>query len=148
MKLRSMLQHVMQEEQDLLQLESATSESTAREPASAASGPPSPSKTPPPPSSTHAASAPPAAGTYLTVAGHLGRLTLLVSARTADEFWPPAEVAPQPPPSSRRSLGLEHSLLLSTPQRDIVTVADERPLIAIVSEGGLMRYAQVRLVSG
>jgi hypothetical protein len=136
----------------LLQLESVTASSQQHAP----SGPPSPSKTPPPASSApEATNATQAAGTFLTVAAHLKRLSLLVSARTAEEFWPPSEVTSQR--TERRSLsvshstslhGRRHSLLLSTPNREVVTVGDERPLVTLVSEGGLMRYAQVRVWLG
>lgn len=113
------------------------------------SGPPSPSKSPPvppgsnrAPSSTHAGTTAPAAGTFLTVAGHLKRLAVIVTCRTADEFWPPADVAP-PPDERRCSLGAEHSMLLGAKSRDPMAVGSERPVISIVSEGGLIKFNQV-----
>jgi hypothetical protein len=82
-------------------------------------------------------------GTFLTVVGHLGRLSVHVSSRTASEFWPPADVAPQP--SSVASLAVEHSLLKALLPSQGVMVGEERPLISIVTEGALLRYSQVPL---
>lgn len=66
------------------------------------------------------------------------------SCRAADEFWPPSDVAP--PPDTQLSLGAEHSLLLQPRAlKPGVTLGDERPVISIVAEGGLLSYGQVRL---
>eukprot|EP00892_Ulva_mutabilis_P007576 jgi/Ulvmu1/5190/UM021_0207.1 len=80
----------------------------------------------------------PNASVYLRVSAHLGRLALHVSARAADEFWPPLEVSQVP---IMATADRNASLLTEVPE-DIQMIGDERPLISIVAEGGLLRYQQ------
>lgn len=82
----------------------------------------------------------PNASVYLRVSAHLGRLALHASARASDEFWPPPEISQAP---SRTSVDRNVSLLTDVPE-DVQMIGDERPLISIVAEGGLLRYQQVR----
>jgi hypothetical protein len=77
----------------------------------------------------------------LSVAAHLGRLTLHASARVGKECWPPTDVAP--PPSTPPNVIAEHSLVAASAPES-AQVGDERPLIAIVAEGGLLSYKQAR----
>lgn len=129
--------HILQDEA-LLQVSSHTDSSVAH-----TSDPPTPSQTPPPGSTaseTQGAPSQHAAGTYMTIAGHLGRLAVLVSCRTAEEFWPPTSAAQ---PCRARSVKPAHSLLLTSSMQEDTMIGDERPVVALISEGGLVQYGQV-----
>lgn len=84
----------------------------------------------------------PNASVYLRLSAHLGRLALHVSARAANEFWPPPEVS-QPPSTSAVN---RNPSLLTAMHGDSYMIGDERPLISIVAEGGLLRYQQVNSI--
>lgn len=80
----------------------------------------------------------PNASIYLRISAHLGRLALHASARAADEFWPPPEISKAPTPVVDRNASS-----LTEVRDDVHMIGDERPLISIVAEGGLLRYQQV-----
>jgi hypothetical protein len=76
--------------------------------------------------------------TFMRVAAHLGRLALHASARAADDFWPPPSVSAPSEKHGPTQVGAENSSLHSEGMVD-----QERPLISIIAEGGLLKYQQV-----
>lgn len=82
----------------------------------------------------------PSSSVHLRVSAHLGRLALHASARACDEFWPPPDISHAP---STAADDAKLSLVSEIPD-DVQMIGDERPLISIIAEGGLLRYQQVR----
>ena len=124
-----------------LQADSTVTESLAPSERSASPGR---GATPPPPAAAAAPAAAEPSGTFLAVAAHLGRLSVYVASRVADDFWPPQEAAAAlagQPSGASPLLGAAPSV----PREDFFLGGGdgERPLISIVAEGGLLRYTQV-----
>lgn len=95
------------------------------------------------PSSVAAAAqntAPSAGAPFLAVSAHLARLAVHVSSRAAEVFWPPHDIAPAP--SQRRAASAVPSLRAELEREEEVMLGAERPLIAIVAEGGLLSFSQ------
>jgi hypothetical protein len=76
--------------------------------------------------------------TFMKVVAHLGRLAVHASARTAEEFWPPPSVSEPSETHGPAQVGAMDSSLHSEGMVD-----EERPIISIVAEGGLLKYQQV-----
>lgn len=71
--------------------------------------------------------------TYLSLAAHLHELSIHVSARTADSYWPPEDVSPTPP-------DLETYVSSAAAHGGSVMIGGERPIISIIAQGGLLKY--------
>jgi hypothetical protein len=82
----------------------------------------------------------PGTSTFVRVAAHLGCLAVHASARAAEEFWPPPDVSP---PLSHSESSLHDSLSHALPSEQRM-IDQERPLVSIVAQGGLLKYQQVR----
>lgn len=140
----------MQDDASTLQLDSAlgASSSVYNSDSAAESTPQSPRGPPDSPTTlsekaesaagtaTAAPSAQNSAGTgssFMRVVAHLGRLSVHASARAAEECWPPASVSE---PHERHE---------PSPVDMAGMVDEERPLISIIAEGGLLKYQQACL---
>ena len=77
---------------------------------------------------------------FLHAVAHLGRAAVHVSARASDEFWPPPSVST---PHGAHAHGPTQVSAMDASQHLEGMVDQERPLISIIAEGGLLKYQQV-----